>query len=85
MYSKFVYLDRLCHSFSSVWMKNYPVSLSSSQISLLYIVVFSCLQKKLRDVFFLSFLFVSVLKTCDQHDCLCPYIFVSRNFIDHDE
>lgn len=77
MYSKFVYLDRLCHSFSSVWMKNYPVSLSSSQISLLYIVVFSCL--------FLSFLFVSALKTCDQHDCLCPYIFVSRNFIDHDE
>lgn len=35
--------------------------------------------------FLLFLLFASVLKTCDQHDCLCPYILVQRNFMENVE
>lgn len=35
--------------------------------------------------FLLFLLFASVLKTCDQHDCLFPYILVQRNFMENVE
>lgn len=57
MYSKFVYLDRLCHSFSSVWMKNYPVSLLFLNILTLH-SSFLMFAKK-TEMFFFCLFFLS--------------------------